>query len=204
MTETLKLLPFQTSILDDTHDRTRVAYYLDMGLGKTFIGAERLIQYANTHSLVVCQKSKLTDWLDHFRTYYPAANVSIRLTETALEQWRDDGGIAIVNYDILARRAVLRRLSGHCLLLDESSLIQNESAKRTKTVLSMNPAQVILLSGTPTGGKYEKLWTQMRLLGWRIAKQDFWMRYIEYRIWDATGFPVKIVTGYKNVDDLKA
>jgi len=180
-----------------------VALYYSMGLGKTFIGAELLVRHDNRHSLVVCQKSKLHDWLDHFETYYPSIDARITLTEDDLSAWVESGGVAIVNYDLLSRRPILRRMRGHCLLLDESSLVQNESAKRTKVVLSMSPAQVILLSGTPTGGKYERLWTQMRLLGWSISKADFWDRYIQYRVYDQMGFPLKIVTGYRNVDDLK-
>lgn len=174
------------------------------GLGKTFIGAEKLVQFRNTHSLVVCQKSKLTDWLEHFRTYYPELNSSIVTTQKALDEWLTCGGVGILNYDLLSRRAVLKGLQGHCLLLDESSLIQNQTAKRTKVVLSMKPKQTILLSGTPTGGKYETLWTQLRLLGWHISKTAYWDRYIEYRIWDNIGFPLKIVTGYKNVQELKS
>lgn len=44
----------------------------------------------------------------------------------------------------------------------------------------------------------------MRLLGWNISKQLFWKQFVEYRIFENNGFPVKIVTGYKNVDRLKS
>ena len=37
----LKLYDFQKQILNMTKDRNRVAYYLDMGLGKTFVGSEK-------------------------------------------------------------------------------------------------------------------------------------------------------------------
>lgn len=174
------------------------------GLGKTFIGAEKLVQFSNPYSLVICQKSKLTDWLNHFKTYYPDLNPSICTSQAALDKWLADGGLAIINYDLLSRRACLKGLRGHCLLLDESSLIQNPTAKRTRMILSMHPKQTILLSGTPTGGKYETLWTQLNLLGWHISKTFYWDRYIEFRIWDKMGFPLKIVTGYKNVPELKA
>lgn len=50
------------------------------------------------------------------------------------------------------------------LMLDESSMITNPTAKRTKFVHALEPENVILLSGTPTGGKYEKLWSQLKLL----------------------------------------
>jgi SNF2 family DNA or RNA helicase len=89
-------------------------------------------------------------------------------------------------------------------MLDESSLIQNEQAKRSKFILKkLQPANVILLSGTPTGGKYENLWSQMRLLGWDISKTTYWNTYIDYHFEDYGGFPVRVIDGYKNVDRLK-
>lgn len=89
-------------------------------------------------------------------------------------------------------------------MLDESSLIQNEQAKRSKFILKkLKPANVILLSGTPTGGKYENLWSQLHLLGWDISKTTYWNTYIDYHFEDMGGFPVRFIDGYKNVDRLK-
>ena len=42
----------------------------DMGLGKTFEGSEMLDYYNNKINLVVCQKSKVNDWINHFNKYY--------------------------------------------------------------------------------------------------------------------------------------
>ena len=43
----------------------------DMGLGKTFVGAEKMYLLNNNVNLIVCQKSKIEDWVDHIRTFYP-------------------------------------------------------------------------------------------------------------------------------------
>ena len=88
-------------------------------------------------------------------------------------------------------------------MLDESSLISNEKAKRSKFILSLNPTNVILLSGTPTAGKYEQLWSQCKLLGWKINKKTFWSSYIITNWIDVGGFMHEIVVGYKNVEHLK-
>ena len=58
----MRLYPHQTEALKSTSDKNRVAYYHDMGLGKTFIGGEKLIQLNEKINLVVCQKSKINDW----------------------------------------------------------------------------------------------------------------------------------------------
>ncbi|WP_260445183.1 SNF2-related protein, partial [Listeria cossartiae] len=86
-------------------------------------------------------------------------------------------------------------------MLDESSLIQNESSKQSKFILSLQPDNVILLSGTPTGGRYERLWSQLHLLGWKISKPLFWKQYVAQE-WDEIESQYKII-GYKNVERLK-
>ena len=88
-------------------------------------------------------------------------------------------------------------------MLDESSLIQNEKAKRTKFILNLKFDGLILLSGTPVGGKYENLWSQCKLLGLDISKSQFWGTYIKTRLIEVNGFSLPIVTGYMNVRDLK-
>ena len=166
-------------------------------------------------NLVVCQKSKVQDWLDHFELYqheYTNANMIYDLTdknglEAFLHVVSDKGYwyriIGIINYDLLWRRSELQKLQDFTLLLDESSLIQNETAKRSKFILKMQAKNVILLSGTPTGGKYETLWSQMHLLGWPITKQMYWNQYVNVEYLDTVGRSIPIVTGYKNVDRLK-
>ena len=122
--------------------------------------------------------------------------------------WRnaEDKKVGIINYDLVFRRKELMSLQDFTLLLDESSLIQNGQSKRTKTILKMKPLNVILLSGTPIGGKYENLYTQLKLIGWNITKKQFWNNYINYELVQYAGpfspFVPKI-KGYKNVDDLK-
>ena len=211
----IELYPHQIESLEQTKDQNRVAYYLDMGLGKTFVGSEKMRELGAMTNLVVCQKSKVQDWLNHFKEYYAISelgrqNLILDLTNTKqLEKfliWKDgyDQMFGVINYDLIFRRPELSKLKNFTLILDESSLIQNEQSKRSKFILRrLNPENVILLSGTPTGGKYEKLWSQCRLLGWNISKKAFWDTYINYHFDDRNGFPFRIVDGYKNVDRLK-
>ncbi|EOC99349.1 hypothetical protein L21TH_2607 [Caldisalinibacter kiritimatiensis] len=88
-------------------------------------------------------------------------------------------------------------------MLDESQYIKNETCNRAKFILSLAPTNVILLSGTPTGGKYEELWSQLKLLGWNISKKLFYKHYTITEKLDMGGFQITVVKGYKNVDRLK-
>lgn len=196
----VKLLPHQERSIATTKDHNRVAYYLDMGLGKTFVGSEKMKVLNANVNLIVCQKSKLQDWYEHFKTYYSQYNVLIYSKSREIP----DKSIVIINYDLVWRRPELLNLKDFTLILDESSYIKNETSNRTKFILKMKPSNVILLSGTPTGGKYEELYSQCKLLGWKISKKAFWDTYIVTKKMDINGFSVPIVIGYKNVDRLKA
>lgn len=210
----LQFMPHQETALDLTADRNRCAYYLDMGLGKTFVGAEKVYLLNNDVNIVVCQKSKIDDWIEHFQEYYPdysvfdltKKNQAVRFRELAETDKFYDYDIQIVgviNYDLVFRRSYISHIRNFTLLLDESSLICNENAKRSKFILKLNPESVVLLSGTPTAGKYERLWSQLHLLGWEITKKAFWKSYVETE-WIETGnFKQEVVVGYKNVNHLK-
>ena len=167
---------------------------------------------------MVCQKSKVQDWVDHFRTYYPEYKTYDATSAKKDEKrsyfygfwmtYRNGSffpSIIVINYDLLWRRPDLMDLRDFTLMLDESSLIQNPSAKRSRFILKMHPENVILLSGTPTGGKYERLWSQLHLLGWPISRKLYDQTFM---IWDyidnwQTGYKIPVVKGYKNIPRLK-
>lgn len=111
--------------------------------------------------------------------------------------------IGIINYELAWRRPELLKLKDFTLMLDESSLISNEKTERCKFILKLKPKNVILLSGTPTAGKYERLWSQCKLLGWNINKTTFWNSYIVTKLINFGGFVQKQVVGYKNIGHLK-
>ena len=201
----MKLFPHQIQSLEETSNQNRVAYYLDMGLGKTFVGSEKADTFPEK-ILIVCQKSKIADWMQHFIEYYSYPVFDLT-KKKLIEEFVSVIGkcVGVINYDLIFRRSKLLSLSDFTLMLDESSMIQNEGAKRSKFILKMNPTNVILLSGTPTAGKYEKLWSQLHLLGWNIRKKLYWDQYVETDWLEdhINGFRIPIVTGYKNVDRLK-
>ena len=161
--------------------------------------------------MVVCQKSKIEDWIDHFKTYYGKqvfnlTNLNELDTFYGLSMGNRFTHIGVINYDLIWRRKDLLNIEDFTLVLDESSLIQNEKAKRTKFILKMKPANVILLSGTPVSGKYENLWSQIHLLGWDITQKVFNSHYINWKKIYIGGFPQMIVDKddpYKNVERLK-
>ena len=238
----MELFKHQKDALEQTKDLNKVAYYLDMGLGKTFVGAEKMKVMNSPVNLIVCQKSKIQDWIDHFNEHYATDKSSafqkdlifdltnkkafqafISEAQQATEDhWIQDeltgeyyrqenlypfNVVGVINYELAWRRKQLLQLQDFTLMLDESSLIQNQGAKQSKFILQLNPDNVILLSGTPTAGKYENLWSQIHLLGWNISEDVYNRQYVNWTKIDMGGFTHKIVdkeNPYKNVDRLKS
>lgn len=167
----------------------------------------------NAVNLVVCQKSKIDDWVDHFKTFYPeymvlnltkkTESITFRDAVNTKELYDRPDVIGVINYDLIFRRSWILELENFTLLLDESGLISNEQAKRSKFILKLKPESVILLSGTPTAGKYEKLWSQLALLGWNISKKAFWHSYVDTEwVEDDEGYKHEVIVGYKNTNHM--
>lgn len=211
----MQLYLHQQQVLEQTEQFDSVGYFLDMGLGKTFVGSEKMWALNTAVNLLICQKSKIDDWVQHFKEYYPEFKVYDLTRKAQSIMFRqlvdndniapDESVIGVINYELAFRRSYIAHIGHFTLMLDESQYIQNEAAKRSKFVLSLKPENVILLSGTPTSGKYEKLWSQCKLLGWNISRDAYWNTYIETE-WvedPASGYKRQVVTGYKNVERLK-
>lgn len=209
----MKLYKHQEEALERTKTFNKCAYYHEMGLGKTFTGSEKMRMLGANVNLIICQKSKIADWLEHCKENMPSKFVTFNLTNKkefgSFFTWRnpETKKIGIINYDLVFRREEeLMSLQDFTLLLDESSAIQNAQTKRTKSILKLNATNIILLSGTPVGGKYENLYSQLKLLGWKITKKEFWNNYINFEMVQYGGpFSPMLpkIKGYKNVDDLK-
>lgn len=187
-------------------DHKAVALYWDMGLGKTYGGLDRANQFGDAHILIVCQKSKVEDWCDAVRDFLDEEPLNLRLPKDLENYMSGLYRCGVINYDLLWRRKeYLLKLKNYTMILDESSLIKNPKAQRTKAVMRMKFDHLVLLSGTPCSGKYEELITQCHLLGWKIDPQtyiDFYTNYINIYIpgkWN----PIRKFIGYKNVKHLK-
>lgn len=206
----MNLFPHQIEGLKQTEGHVNCALYWDMGLGKTFGGSEKMIEYGNPVNLIVCQKSKVNDWVNHFWKHYPYMTIRDLSKKKDFEAFFNIYDtrmlVGVINYELAWRRKDLLNLTDFTLMLDESSLIQNKTAKQTKFILNLKPKNVILLSGTPTAGKYENLWTQAQLLGWKISEDLYNRQYVNWKTIESDGFFHKIVdmdNPYKNVERLK-
>lgn len=205
----IKLHPHQIRAIKQANNRERVAYYLDMGLGKTFVASEQAKLYNNNVILVICQNSKVSDWSEHFEKFYSNKVFSITSTK-ALKNYVDYQGkkVGVINYEKIYRDNYKRllELTGFTLIIDESSVLGNSKTNISKFVQKLNFKNLVLLSGTPTSGKYEKLWTQLNLLGWDIKETKFYNQFLNRKLlkrFGRTFYQMDKKEPYKNVNRLK-
>ena len=93
------------------------------------------------------------------------------------------------------------------MMLDESQAIANNTSKQTKGIMKLNHKNVILLSGTPaSNARYDKLYTQLKLLGLDMNKRSYEDRYCNFFEMENAGIKFRVLSKknpYKNVDELK-
>lgn len=168
-------------------------------------------QLGSKVNLIICQKSKIDDWIEHLTLYYEShfkmiydCTIWDKKDWEAFAEDPDEPCVMVINYELAWRRKQLLLLHNFTLMLDESSVIQHDNTKRSSFILKLHPDNVILLSGTPTGGKYENLLSQLNLLGWNISEDLFWNQYVDWEWADTDdGYWRKKINGYKNVERLK-
>ena len=205
----IKLHPHQVRAIKQANNRERVAYYLDMGLGKTFVASEQAKLYENDVILVICQNSKVSDWSEHFEKFYSNKVFSITSTKV-LKSYVDYHGkkVGVINYEKTYRDNYKRllELTEFTLIIDESSVLGNSKTNISKFVQKLKFKNLVLLSGTPTSGKYEKLWTQLNLLGWDIKETKFYNQFLNRKLlkrFGRTFYQMDKKEPYKNVNRLK-
>ncbi len=198
----MPLLNFQQNVLSETDKKNSAGYFLDMGLGKTFVGSYKAIQQ-NKKILVVCQLNKINDWVEHFKIEHKVTFLNLRNKKNLDFFVVNKNAHGVINYDLLFRKKEFLQTYNFILLLDESSVLSNANTKRREFISKLKYTDCILLSGTPSAGRYEKLWSQLNLIGWNIPKKMFWDHYINYTVDYDEGYPITTIHNYKNIDRLK-
>nr|DAY54809.1 MAG TPA: Chromatin remodeling complex ATPase [Caudoviricetes sp.] len=152
-------------------------------------------------NIIVCQKSKVDDWIEHVKIYYGEYEV-LKYNNQDLSNISTKT-VLVINYDLIWRRPQFTKITDFTLILDESSYIKNDQATRTKFIRKLKFKNVILLSGTPVAGKYEELYSQLKLLGYKKNKSVYFSTYIVTTKFKIGGVPIQKGVGYKCVDRLK-
>ena len=115
-----------------------------MGLGKTFVSTEKMVSLNANINVIVCQKSKIEDWVDHIKEFYPVYEVISYKNQLLTDIEKPT--VIVINYDLIWRRDEFNKLKDFTLILDESSYIKNETSKRSKFIMKLNFKNIIINS----------------------------------------------------------
>lgn len=198
----------------------KCALWLDMGLGKTYTSITLAkIRHSQAHFggvnkvLVVAPRSLLYQWNAEINSLEPTAKVfTIMGTPDKKEQIIDqlagaEGFLwALISYESICNLYEdLRAIGFDMFILDEATKIKNPKAKRTTSTVEL--CETIKYGVQLTGMAYVSspvdLYSQFRALDNTVFGTNeyvFAHRYINY---GKAAFG-KVITGYKNMDELKS
>lgn len=208
-TDKKHLYPHQVQILADLYNYNKCGMFLEMGLGKTIIGGIKSTSF-NKPILIVCPKSLIQQWIEHFKDWHNNYNCYDLTKKKQLEQFinsEQDHKCGVINYESAWRKSELLKLKNFTLMLDESQAISSPTSKQTKGVVKLKFENLVLLSGTPcSNARYDKLYTQLRMLGLNMNKRSYEDRYCNFFEMEKAGIKFRVLSKtnpYKNVDELK-
>lgn len=158
-----RLLKSQRIALARSRGRKRVAFYLEMRLGKTLAAIRWAKRHGRRRVLVVCPLSVLKVWeqelaMEGIRT--------VNLRTLAGMGWPMPDGFYLINYELLRKRRELTDLYWDCVILDESTTIRNPKSAISKLVTVEFPhvQYRAILSGYPAPESLLDLFQQFKFL----------------------------------------
>lgn len=205
----MKLLDFQQKLLDERYQNS-MALFMQMGTGKTYMGAGAFERSGCKKLLIICLVSKIDDWAELLGAdmgYNVAKlNKGKRKNQEALQS---DAEVMIVSFESAWRLDGLLKwvnMSTY-IIVDESHKFKSSTSKIGKFMLKLGKRTKYkaILTGTPQSKGYIDYYTQLTFLDalGGMSLKAFKDKYcvIQDR-WYGGRFPVSEIVGYKNTDEL--
>lgn len=183
---------------------------MDMGTGKSTCAVIGALECKAKKILVICPASLKLNWQREIEFY---SDKSIFICDG--KSFSLDHEIVITNYEILKnfydlkdpKNSLLTKANFDLVIIDESHLISNSQAGRTKIITSFakNIERVWLLTGTPITNRPINYYNLLNLVDSPVAQN--WMayaiRYCEGYQFNAGKRKVWNVSGASNLDELR-
>lgn len=178
-------------------------------MSKTYCGSYKAVSF-NKPILIICPKSLIHQWIEHFNDVHTEWGTYDLTKKKRLDEFigaERINKVGIINYESAWRKPELLKLCDFTLMLDESQAIANNTSKQTKGVVKLKFDNLVLLSGTPcSNARYDKLYTQLKMLGLHMNKRSYEDRYCNFFDMEKSGIKFRVLSKtnpYKNVDELK-
>ena len=150
----------------------------EMGLGKTVQAIAVMVHLRNkgaTHFAVVCPASVLTNWCREIAKHsdLPVIKVHGSQKTAAVQDWIDNGGVAVTTYETTAVFELENAFRFTMLTVDEAHYIKNPSAQRTQNVkkLCAHAERLLFMTGTALENRVGEMATLIAILNQNVSKE---------------------------------
>lgn len=148
----------------------------EMGLGKTIQAIATMVSLKNTgetHFVVICPASVLTNWVREIRKQSKLRVVEVHGSQrnAAIKDWMRYGGVAVTTYET-TRYFHLNDNTHYALtVVDEAHYIKNPDAQRTQNSLALcqHSSRILFMTGTALENNVEEMITLIRNLQPEVA-----------------------------------
>lgn len=210
--------PHQLDAYQFAFDRDAAMLALDMGCGKSWVAVNLICNWGCRSVLILCPKSVLNVWRREFEKHAAAdcavkvldrGTVASKAKAAGMHLLRNTGRCAVVvcNYESAWRGEMATLTLGRewdCVVADESHRIKAHNSSVSKYAAKLKSGRKLALTGTPMPHSPLDLYGQMRFLD-RDLYGSSWHRFRNtYAVFkQIPGITARIVSGYKNQDDLQ-
>jgi len=214
----------QTKIIEYLLHYPRVAILAEQGLGKTFIALnflairKLLFPTRNNRALILAPKIVVPNWHREAAKYTDLKGIVYQGNKKARSKLRDqiletEWDFIVTNYELITPRSdkeleefyfFLSLLDYDIAIFDEGSRLKGHNSNRSISTQSITEKATnrIILSGTISLGNPLDVYMPYTVLDQNIFGTNYWAfknRYCEF-----SKYNKHIITGYKNLDSLKA
>lgn len=181
----IELRPYQLEAVNKFEPVPNAGCFDDMGLGKTVIGValDRVRRDANSGKTLVVAPAgtKIQDWERHFHLMEPDLKVVTLDPKARYKSWKlfidSNADVFIVHWQALdLMQTELTSFAWLHVIADEVHKIKNRDTKMAKALKKIPTYYKIGLSGTPSTGKPDDLWS---ILNWLYP--NTWRSFHAYR-----------------------
>lgn len=204
-----KLYPYQKDIVDNDRWAYGHALFMDMGTGKTITSLAFFEKSPATKILVICLVSKIDDWARDIKEELGLEPTLLtKGTKKNLTMLKNTDCL-IVNFESVWRlgKDLLDVIDENWfIIIDESHKIKNPKSKVGKYIhkLKLETFYKCILTGTPQSKGYIDFYNQLYFVDiLQMSLKEFEKRYCVFGLENYNGQYVKVLSGYKNTDELE-
>lgn len=171
----------------------------EMGLGKTVQAIASMVSLKNTgetHFMVICPASVLTNWCREIRKHSLLDVVKIHGNdkEIAFAEWEEKGGVGVTTYETAEYILPKEGFKMALLVVDEAHYIKNPNAKRSMNAkrISSFADRLLFMTGTALENNVDEMVNLIEMLNPAVAAEVYGIRSLAR----STQFKNKVATVY--------